>query len=415
MEETILIPVEASLSNPGDPTEITLVADVSGVGITNRTSTGRIIRWTPEMLKRAASTLRGRPVNVLLSPDGDRATGHSRNVVGTIIDAKFDEATQKLRVFASLWRHYFPETVNKLVELFGEGVLQVSAEFSINEYEEEDGITTPQSGFFVGVGIVHKGADPQNRVLVLASALENDKEAMTKVPTKTPETVEILPFSYEWAGDQIANYLSNNAEGAVVTGTYGDSFFYQASDNTYQVNFTVSDDNNTLQFDTPTVWTSGGDINRYFWGTGTPQEQGDENMPTAEELAAANSDLEQARTEADEWKNKFETLEADITADREAREIEKRANDRMAEVEKIAPYKDETLKAEHLELFKTADEKIFAAVKNLILASVNPKGGISSESGVPTDDPSADPSLVEAKSKMEDWREEMLAQYPVKE
>ena len=411
MEDTILIPVEASLSNPGDPTEVTLVADVSGVGITKRTSTGTILNWTPEMLKKAAPSLRGRPVNVLLTPDGEGVTGHTHNAIGTIIDAKFDEATQKLRVFASLWRHYFPETITKLGELFKKGLLQVSAEFAVADHTEESGITTPTEGFFTGLGIVSDGADPQNRVLVLASALKVDQEAISNMEPQT--TVEVKPGSFEWAGEQIANFISNTTstgDTITVTGTYPDAFYYSDGSNEYRVPITTTSNGGTytLKFSEPVIYDGAEDTSTIVWGN-APEEL--EDMPTVEELAAAEASRDAAKAEADDWKTKFENLEAEVKEERESREADKRANDRMAEIEKITPYTDQALRTEHLELFKTADDKLFEAMKNLILATVQPKGGISSEAGVPAND-DIDPSLAEAQKNKDAWREEMLAAYP---
>lgn len=130
-----------------------------------------------------------------------------------------------------------------------------------------------------------------------------------------------------------------------------------------------------------------------------------------EELAEVQASLDRATAEAADWKSKYETLEASIREEREEREAEKKANDRIAEIEKISPYKDENLKTEHFELFKTADDKTFDAVKRLILATVEPKGGIASESGVEAQNEDADPVEAAASASLPKWREELQAMY----
>lgn len=410
--ERIFLPVEASLANPNDPAEVTLVADLSSVGITNRTSTGQLINWTADILRARATTLIGKPVNVLLQ-DG-RVTGHSRNVVGTIIEAAYDETSQRLRIVASLWKHYFPETIAQLADLARKGALQVSAEFMIAQANRDNGVTEPTDGLFTGVAIVEEGADPRNKVLVLASALKSDKEAEQLLENE----VEVLPQSYEWAGEQIAEYLANNEiVDATVIGTYPDQFVYTSGENTNSV--TITTNNGNLAFGEPTVWSESTGTTA-IWGVvpsqepATPQES--KNM---EELAEVQASRDRAQTDADSWKSKFEELEASVKSERDEREAEKAAavavtlaNTRIGEIEKIAPYKDATLKAEHLELFKTADDKTYEVVKSLIAATVEPKGGIASEGGLGPTDEDADPVLAEAQKNLPQWREEMLALFP---
>lgn len=417
MQNRIFLPIEASIVNPDDPSEVTMIADVSSVGVTRRTKNGQIINWTADILRGKAHTLVGKPVNVFLS-DG-RATTHSKNVVGTIIESAFDETTQKLRVIASLWKHYFPETIEKLRELARGGELQVSVEFAYSHADTEDGVTTPTDGIFLGVGIVDTGADLQNKVLVLASALQSDMEAWSKLENEIPvgteeETTEILPMSFEWAGEQIADFLSSRGEEATVVGTYPSEFYYSNGNNTYQVPFTYTQSEGSLKFGEP-VSLSVGDTtslpntSTLIWGVAPAEESTKEtNM---EELAEVQASLVRVQAEADDWKSKYETLEASVKDEREEREAEKRANDRIAEIEKISPYKDETLKTEHFELFKTADDKLFDAVKKLIMASVEPKGGIASESGVEAQSEDADPVQAAASASLPKWREELLAAY----
>lgn len=407
----IHLPIEASLVNPDDPTEVTLIADVSSVGITRPTATGRVVKWTPELLKAKARTLVGKPVNVFLEEGSP--TSHSRNVIGTILEAVFDEVTQKLRIVASLWRHYFPETVARLKELGPTG-FQVSVEFGMSSFEEEGGITEPKDGVFMGVGIVDQGADLGNKVWVLASALQSDLEASSKLENENPvvneeETTEILPMSFEWAGDQIANFLSSRGEEATVIGTFPDRFVYttnsNGNDSAYTVHMSLNGD--TLTFGDPVSFEEGSNNSSTIWIVPS-QEPEVKNM---EELAEVQASLARVQAEADDWKSKYETLHASVETAEKEREAEKRANGRLEEIEKIAPYEDASLKAEHFELFKTEDEKIFETVKKLILATVEPKGGIAPEGEVPATDENADPVLAQAVADLPQWREELKARY----
>jgi hypothetical protein len=408
--------IEFSLSNPNDPTEMTLVADACGVGVTLPTGTGRIVRFTEEFLQKYAQSLVGTPVNVLLNTDGDGVTGHSDSVVGTITRAIYDAGTQKVRVFASLWRHYFPQTVEQLINLQKEGKLQVSCEIAAVGNTDDQGVYTPTSGRFTGMGIVSLGADLNNRVLILAEALKTDQEALSEVskPTTTESVVEpvtvtttaIMPLSFEWAGEQIAEYLSNStaALNATVVGTYPNAFFYNASDDSrFKVPFTV--DTGGLTFGEPVK------VDEVDSQESIILSNGGQNMPTEEEFAEIKASLETVKTEANDWKGKYEQLETTVTAERRARESEQLSLTRLAEVEKIAPYTDDALKQEHLELFKTSDDKTFEAIKRLMLAATEPKGGIASPETVPASDPDADPGAVEAEKGLPAWRAELLATY----
>lgn len=414
MNETITIPVELSLTNPNDPSEVTLVADAVGVGLTGPTANGgRIVRFTEEFLRDYAHTLVGTPVNVLLSADEEGVTGHSTSVVGTITRAIYDSATQKVRIFASLWRHYFPSTVEQLVKLQADKKLQVSAELLAAGDTDAQGVYTPTRGKFSGLGIVNTGADFNNRVLILA-ALKDDVEALSNVsvpvappvPTPEPVSAEIIPMSYEWAGDQIAEHLSNTANSATVVGTFQDRFYFTTNDARYETSFTV--DNERLVFGEP-VKVNEGETPALEWGT--PVSNGGLNMPTEEEFAEIKASLATATTEANDWKGKFETLEATVTAERRAQEADKLGSTRLSEIEKIAPYTDETLKQTHLELFKTVDDKAFDTIKTLMLAVAEPKGGIASPEQVPPADPDTDPGQAEADKNLETWRAEMLATF----
>lgn len=159
----------ASLLDPDDEVELTLVADVAGVGRTNKLATGQIVEWDAASLRKFAPSMIGMPVNFAPSPDGE-ATGHSRSVVGAVTEAHFDEGKQVVTVRASLWRHYL-WAVDKIKELWQAGRLSISMEHSGKALATHpDGSVTPSQGRFSGLGLVRHGADPRARVLLLASA-----------------------------------------------------------------------------------------------------------------------------------------------------------------------------------------------------------------------------------------------------
>lgn len=419
-DRIVLQSIEFSLANPNDPTEVTLVADACGVGLTMPTTSGRIVRFTEEFLQSYAHSLVGTPVNVMLNAAGETITGHSDSVVGTITRSIYDAATQKVRVFASLWRHYFPETVEQLVNLQKEGKLQVSCELHAIGNTDDQGVYTPTSGRFSGLGIVSQGADLNNRVLILAEALKTDVEALNvSKPITEPvvepvaepvTTAEFMPLSFEWASEQIADYLSTSAiPNATVVGTYNGAFYYDTDDARYKVPLSV--DSDALVIGEPVKVNDDDPDEEIHLSWGSPTSSGGQNMPTEEEFAEIKASLETVTTEANDWKGKFEQLDATVTAERRVREAEQLSLSRLAEVEKIAPYTDDSLKQEHVELFKTSDDKTFEAIKRLMLAATEPKGGIASPATVPPTDPDADPGAAEAEKGLPKWREELLAIY----
>lgn len=403
MRERIDLPVEFSIIDPNDPTEVTLVADAVSVGVTGPTKEGRVVRFTEDFLSKYAGSLRGKPVNVELSGDGP--TGHSISVVGTIMHSHFDRTIGKIRIFAALWRHYYPATVEELINFHKDGKLQVSAELGVSDGDiDADGVLTPTQGSFTGLGIVRQGADFGNRVLILAEAMNADTEALNRVTTTAdiPAQMNILPNSYEWAGNQIADYLANNTSDATVTGTYDDRFYYSADDSLFEVKFSHVEDG--LSFGEP-VQVTESDVT--FYATDT----GGQHMATETEIAEIKASLQAAETSATDYKEKFEALEAKIEAERAVAARDAIAATRLSEIEKIAPYTDEALKLEHAEIFKTADDKTFNALKMLLLAAAEPKGGIAPDASVPPVEDSDDPGAKEAEANLPKWREELLAQF----
>lgn len=177
-----ILQVDASLVNPDDLTEVNVVAAVAGVGKTHRLSTGQVIRWTPEWLRAHASDFVGKPVNVRIGPTG-KATNHTRDPIGAIKEAHYDEEKQAVIVTASLWEHYRPSTIQQLRKLYKEGDLHVSMEMKYPEgslLANEDGSHTPTEGTFSGMGFVGQAGDPRSMVYLMA-ALDEDEDRKDKV------------------------------------------------------------------------------------------------------------------------------------------------------------------------------------------------------------------------------------------
>src|SRR5574338_234406 len=305
MNENITVPIDASLVNPHDPNEVTMVADVAGVGTTFPTSSGRVVRWTADFLRKAAKTLVGRPVNVELREGG--VGEHSKTVVGTITHAFFDEDTQTVRVQAPLWKHYFPKTVEALQEIHNaKKKLETSVEAALIGDEDENEILTPTDGEFTGVGIVDHGADPKNRIYVLASALKQDREALQPLAETTPNTT-VLTNSFEWSGDHVAQHLANTSNGAsvTVTGTYPDRVYYSnGTDTTYMRTF--STDGDSLVFGEPVETDPSTEL---VLPAITPEVP----SMTEQEIAEIQASQKKAEDTAAEWKKKFEDAEKELS------------------------------------------------------------------------------------------------------
>lgn len=158
----------ASLTDPDDPAEVTLLAEPVSVGRTRKLASGEIVRWTAEFLREKAASFVGQPLNVDLDEDGE-PTGHSRRIVGAVVKAWFDEQKQVIAVHAALWPHY-SSTVARLKELGSR--LSCSMEFlpTADLRDNGDGSVSPTEGRFSGLAIVKAGADLRNRVILVAAA-----------------------------------------------------------------------------------------------------------------------------------------------------------------------------------------------------------------------------------------------------
>jgi len=414
MTDNVLVPVMASLSNPNDPIELHMLADVSSVGVTKETASGYRVNWTPELLRARAASLIDKPVNVYLenedTVDG-KPTGHTKEVIGTIGDAQYDEALGKITAKAVLWKHYFPETIKRLGELYASGGLQVSAEFDPLSYENEEGnIRKMTDGVFSGLAIVNEGADTGNRVRLFAAYKKDSEAHMAQT------NIEILPNSYEWLGNKISEYLAsqltNEDDKAVVNGTFQDSFHFTANDKRYSVNFEYAGDE--LKFSDPVEVDPKEEVNLSVFTvkeeSTEPTNSGELNMPTEAEFAELEAAKETAVATAADWESKFNTLFAQVEAEKAAKAAEELATARLAEIETIAPYKDAALKEEHRALFAAADEKVFDAFKKMVLASAAPKKGIAGGENVDDgEDDDLSPVLAQAKKGLPAWREEAMA------
>ncbi len=413
MTENVLVPVMASLSNPNDPIELTMIADVSSVGVTKETASGYKVNWTPELLRAKAKSLVDKPVNVYLEendPINGKPTGHTKEVIGTIGDADYDETLGKITARAVLWKHYYPETIRRLGELYASGGLQVSAEFDPFSYENEDGnVRRMTDGVFSGLAIVNEGADLGNRVRLFA-AYKKDTEA-----NMTQPNAEILPHSYEWLGDKISEYLASKLtkedDKAVVNGTFPDSFRFTANDKRYSVNFEYTGDE--LKFSDPVEVDPSDEVNLSIFTvkkeSAEPTISGELNMPTEAEFAELEAAKETAVSSAAEWESKFNALFAQVEAEKAAKAADELATTRLAEIETIAPYQDASLKEEHRALFAVADEKVFDAFKKMVTASAAPKKGIAGGEPIDDGEEDLDPVMAQAKKELPSWREEALA------
>lgn len=349
-----------------------MIADVVSVGVTNKTATGHILHFTNEYLAKHVKELIGKPVNILLL-DG-KASGHSKNVIGSITSATFDPLTEKIQTTAALWRHYYPEAVRKVVELFGDGALETSVELMIDDFdqeESEDGLhITPKDGVFSGLGIVSKGADPRNRVLALAEAYSEDVATLAAMPSIQPMTVTTT-------NDAVTNFVISN-------GTVSDTLLrWNSSESSSEADVSRKDTDN-----------------------------GEANMPTpiVAESAEEASDKQPADNQPD-WKAMYEELSAQVAAEKAQLEAEKRVSERLSELEKIAPT-TETQREAYTKMLANLDDDAYQAMKQVLLSAVTPAQGIASDAEVePTEDEiDADEAVV--RDNLPKWRQEALEAFP---
>lgn len=333
--------IEASLSNPDDPAEVTLVADVAGVGTTQRLATGQILKWTPDMLRKFAPTLLGKPVNVELNEAGE-PTGHTRTVIGAITKSTFDEVRQVVTVEAALWRHYFGATVARLKELGSR--LQASIEFLYSASTDNgDGSITPTEGEFSGLGIVRVGADPRNRVLLLASLAEDEASRKESVTDKTTIMARLERFLFGEDAERVFKpEPTPEADNKVIDASQADADHEEDA----------------------------------ALATELSEEQ--KAALRAEILAELKPQLE-AADEASAIKAERDALLAEKAANELNASKDALAASRAEELETILPVKTDAGKARRLAAVRELDEAAYEALKAELVEAAEPKGGIHSD------------------------------------
>ena len=415
----IRVTFNAALNNPNDPSEVTLVADAVGVGKTHRLATGQIITWTAALLRSKVHTFIGMPVNIDLDEEGE-ATGHSRRAVGAVTHAFFDERKQVITVQAALWPHYFPSTTSRIKELAAEHRIQVSMEF-IPEGEmlaNEDGSETPVDGEFSGLGIVRVGADPRNKVILVAALAEDeakdtmDDSLLDKIVAKvgarfalkqpnTPEqdrderNAELAAAhegSLEWTSRRLAEHLAAkrgndyDAPYCYVIATYPKYAIYQEGESYFQINF--SRKGRDMTFDEPV------EVDPTYSPVEASASQDDAD-PAQMEVAALGTELSEEQKASlrsellAELKPQLDELEAvkaeNATLKAEKADAEKAAAanelaaSRLTELDTILPADGDETKAQRDALVRALDDAGFAALKATLAAAADAKGGISTD------------------------------------
>ena len=417
----IRVTFNAALNNPNDSREVTLVADAVGVGRTHRLATGQIITWTAELLREKAKTFIGMPVNIDLDEE-DEPTGHSRRAVGAITHAFFDERKQVVTVTAALWRHYAPHTVERIKELANDpnarNRIQVSMEF-IPEGEmvaNADGSETPVDGEFSGLGIVRVGADPRNKVILVAAIAEDEAakepmstldEILSQVRTrfgltevKTPEeerdeiNAELAAAhegSLEWTSRRLAEHLAErrgsdyDAPYCYVIATYPKYAIYQEGDNYYRVEYTRK--GRSLEFGEPA------EVDPTYTPVEATASQDDAD-PAQTEVAALGTELSEeqkaelraellaeVQPQLDELatvKAERDTLLAEKATAAEAEAKKELVATRMAELEIISPAEGDS-KARREALCAALDDEAFATYKADLADTAATKGGLATD------------------------------------
>lgn len=434
------ITISASLVDSSDDTEVNVVAAVAAVGKTHRLVTGQTIKWTADFLRAKAHTFIGKPVNILLNEEGN-ASEHSRRAIGTIKEAHFDEEQQAVVVTAALWGHYYPKTVARIRELFAEKKLNVSMEMT---YPKEtmvantDGSQTPTEGIFSGMAFVGKAGDPRSMVFLMASLEEEEKglkehsvkdvikeigarlmgtyqddktlvdEATAAKDDHNAELSAAHEGSFEWLRHGLQDHLSANGSPdqpvySYVIATYPNYAIYQEGDDYFRIDYKRSGDK--LNFGEPQAVDpvyqpkaqpsakASGDDPTDNTGNLNLGEENTMSEKTQEELQAAKEQNAELKASLDAMATTLGEMKAALEArdkadaDRVAAEAATtRANERMAELEKIVPVKDE-LKAGLLENLKVVDDAAYEALKASFAASAELRAGIAPGEGLENPDP----------------------------
>lgn len=419
MENFISETLEASMSNPDDDVEVTLLTDAASVGITTPLfGSNKRVKLTEDFLRANAGSFKGMPITLEIKEEEEDEKGnhklvpHSKTVIGVIKDAYFDEAKGKVATVGSLWKHYFPKTLKQLNEIYRAGKAQVSWELLPEELkalpEEGEDVFEAIKGRFVGQSVVNNGADLGNAITLLAAAASEEAGKIKHDPEPAPVG------SFEWIGEQVANYLSasSNADNytpKTIIGTFPDQVIYSDSGKFYKLPIEIQGTNikfsDTIEvepiYQPLGASAAGSNDNVPEVPLSNNKEAGKSNMAEIDEkeLETLKASKTQAETRVGELEadlqakdTEIETLKAAVAdaeafkAQVEADKAEQAANtlaaSRIEEVEKIIPYDDEKQKAEDLETFKTMDEKAFEVIKRTLQAAAETKGGVSFTDGI---------------------------------
>lgn len=457
--DTIIL--EASLANPSDTSEVNVVAAVAAVGKTHRLASGQIIKWTPEFLRANAHTFIGKPVNIKFDSRG-KATGHSRLVIGAIKEAFFDEAKQAVIVTAALWEHYDQKAVEKIRTLYAEGKLKVSMELKYPKdtmIANADGSHTPTVGTFSGMGFVDQAGDPRSMVYLMAALAKEDNVQETSVTDVIKEIVarlngtfkdhaeEVEPNqddvnaelsaahegSYEWLARNLQAHLSANRSADepayhYIIATYPTYAIYQEGADYFRIDYKRSGDKvnfgepqevDPVYQPTASASAEEGGVDPAV-NTGN-LHQGEEDImseKTQEDLQAAQAQNAELKASLDamantlsELKGALEARDAADAARVAAEAASAKANERMAEIEKIVPVKDE-LKAGLLENLKVVDDAAYEALKSTFAASAELRAGIAPGAGITNPDPTPEKDTQKVpENLMKDFQAEAAAQF----
>jgi hypothetical protein len=284
----------------------------------------------------------------------------------------YDESSQAVRVEASLWRHYFGSTVARLKNIGSR--LQVSIEMlysAATAIANSDGSITPTEGEFSGLGIVRVGADPRNRVLLLASLAEDEASRKESDTDKSTIMARLERF-----------------------------LFGEDTEHVFKPEATPEADNKEID-----------------------ASQADADHEEDAALATELSEEQKAALRAEilaELKPQLDAADeaAAIKAERDALLAEKNAAElnaskdaiaasRAEELETILPVKTDAGKARRLAAVRELDEAAYEALKAELVEAAEPKGGIHSdaEAHAAQDEPDA---AAEAE-KIAKYRAEALA------
>lgn len=418
MEKFVAETLEASMSNPEDSVEVTLLTDAASVGITTPLHGSRKrVKLTEDFLRENASSFKGMPITLEINDQEDSDSGklvpHSKTVIGVIKDAYFDEAKGKIATVGSLWKHYFPKTLKQLNTIYKAGKAQVSWELLPEELkplpEEGDDVFEAVRGRFVGQAVVNHGADLGNAITLLAAAAEEESDAVNKA-----KNLETYPVgSFEWVGEQVVNYLTagsdaDNYTPKTIVGTFPDRVVYTDNGKFYQLPIEIEGTNikfsDTIEVEPiyqPLGASAAGSTDNVPEAPpSNNKEAGKSNMVDIDEkeletlkaskaesetrVGALEADLAAKDTEIETLKAAVadaEAFKAQVEADKAEQAANTLAASRIEEVEKILPYEDQKQKAEDLETFKTMDEKSFEVIKRTLQAAAEAKGGAGGFTG----------------------------------